>query len=351
MYKKLISYYYTGTGNSYRVASWVADKASRKALEVKMIPVGKYDKKQLDDTDADTIIHITFPTHALTAPFSVIKFVRELPKAKGQKVMITATRSGGAFLKDMPGCEGTGSYLIGLILALKGYNIVSVEAIDMPPNWNVMLPTYTVKKNEYIIGVSNTFVNELSEKILSGKKVYGGFISFLIGLVCLPLSLAYLFAGRFFLPKMLFSNHKCTGCGLCAKSCPVGAIKMLGKEEKRPYWKFSCESCMRCTAFCPNNAVEAHHIILIFAMFIGLTGEIFDIIYLRLKPIITIPDLNNVVSSVAQVILALGFTYITNYLLFILNRNKLINKFFTYTSLTHYMKRYKEPDTKIEEIL
>ncbi|HCC07691.1 MAG TPA: (4Fe-4S)-binding protein [Clostridiales bacterium] len=350
MYKKLISYYYTGTGNSYRVATWVADKARRAGLDVKVVSVGKYSKEQLDDTDADTLIHVSFPTHAFTAPSSVIKFARKMPKAKGQKVMITSTRGGGTFLKDMPGCEGTGSYLIALILSMKGYNIVGVEAIDMPPNWNVMMSAYRDKKNEHIIKISNEITKELAEKILSGKKVYRGFVSLLIGLVLMPLSLAYLLTGKFFLPKMLFSSHKCTGCGLCAKSCPVGAIKMLGENKKRPYWKSSCESCMRCTAFCPNNAIEAHHIILIFAMFIGLTGEIFNIIYKILETIITISYLNYVVSIVAQVFMALGFTYITHYLLFILNRNKLINKFFTYTSFTHYMKRYKEPDTKVEDI-
>ncbi len=47
------------------------------------------------------------------------------------------------------------------------------------------------------------------------------------------------------------ANKKCTGCGLCAKQCPAGAIPLT---DLRKVNKDLCVSCMRCVSICPNGA-------------------------------------------------------------------------------------------------
>lgn len=50
------------------------------------------------------------------------------------------------------------------------------------------------------------------------------------------------------------SNEKCTGCGFCARSCPVDAISM--KNRRAVMKKGKCIMCLCCHELCPENAVE-----------------------------------------------------------------------------------------------
>ena len=62
--------------------------------------------------------------------------------------------------------------------------------------------------------------------------------------------------------------HRCTACGLCAKACPNGSIKVLtrkgpitGKNELDHYiWRLdSCTFCNACVQVCPFGALEMGH--------------------------------------------------------------------------------------------
>ncbi len=58
-------------------------------------------------------------------------------------------------------------------------------------------------------------------------------------------------------PKPFHHSHSCTGCGLCAASCPMGNIIM--DCYRRPVWSKKCALCLRCYHICPAHAVAYGH--------------------------------------------------------------------------------------------
>jgi ferredoxin len=46
---------------------------------------------------------------------------------------------------------------------------------------------------------------------------------------------------------------ECTGCGICEKICPAGAINI---KEGRPEFSSACEHCQGCLNWCPSRAIR-----------------------------------------------------------------------------------------------
>ncbi len=61
--------------------------------------------------------------------------------------------------------------------------------------------------------------------------------------------------------KLLWNRDTCTGCGLCAKDCPSGAIEVLVYDRKAKKFVFNynvdkCLFCAQCVHSCRQGCLE-----------------------------------------------------------------------------------------------
>jgi ferredoxin len=360
-YKQAKIYFLSGTGNSYRVAVWLHEACIAKGIDTEIIPIDLANPKEEIEASPENLIVLAYPTHGLLPPWSAIKFLFKMPFKRKAHFFCMPTRGCLRFGKVIiPGIAGVASMLPTFVLPFKGYNIRGSLSFDMPANMISLHPRLTDKNIDRIKASAKRKANKYFPRLLSGKSIWftlNNLWEYFWGVLLLiyaPLFLpTYLLIGRFFMGQIMFANNDCIGCGLCAKSCPNRAIIMKGKTNPRPYWKHNCEDCLRCMNYCQQNAIEAGHSWAVILYFIAVLGYpvgvfIFNSIASLFPQIDTMRNWYTIWMVGAIYIYP---AYIFAYFLFHhLIRIKFINRIFTYTTLTHFYRRYHEPDTPLKDL-
>lgn len=336
--------FFSGTGNSFRAAVWTRDRLKLADIDATVSPlVEQYDSGQ-QKPSPEHMTGVFLPTHGFTAPWTVIWHVLRLPRGNGSPTIVVATRAGIRVAGVcIPGMEGTAAYLIAFILAIKGYTVHGVTGLDMPSNWLALHWGLSPTSAGIIISRARVRMERFIGGILQGKRVFRGGICLALGLLLLPLSFLYLIVGRFFLSKLFFADNRCTGCGLCAESCPCGAIKLYGTKHPRPYWTFSCESCMRCMGYCPEQAIQASHLgaaLLWYATRFTLAASAAFLI-----------PLPTPLPLVAGYFIRLAVFFVSYLPFWYLGRIPLVNSLFSWTTFTRFYRRYHEPETVVSDLV
>lgn len=355
-FKSAVIYYMSGTGNSYRAANRMAEAARNAGVETSVHPTNISSPKTEIKNSPDQLVGLVFPTHGFIAPWHVIRFAMRMPEKKGACAFVVATRGGTKFGKVfVSGLSGTAIYVIALILFFKGYKVLGGQGLNMPSNWMSLHPGYSKNSANAIIDRSKPNNERFINNILQRQRAWftlSNLFELVFGLLLLPISILYLFLGRFFLAKIFFANNLCTGCGLCAQDCPIGAIKMIGKENPRPFWKYNCESCMRCMGFCPEKAIEASHSWVVLLMYLTSIPVGFYFSNWILGSIGYSPEKNG---ELLERAFQLGFNYVVifsmYYPLHIMSRTKFLNTLLTYTTFTKLYRRYHEPSTTRKQVV
>ncbi|MEW6558384.1 MAG: EFR1 family ferrodoxin, partial [Elusimicrobiota bacterium] len=331
--------------NSYRIAKWTQEYFSKSNFNTFISSIT--DKNSINNikNDKSFSIGFFFPTHGFIAPFSVIKFAISLPRKRNAKAIIVATRAGWMIGKrHLPGVEGTGPLIISLILFLKGYDIRGFFAVDMPSNWLQVHWGLKPENTNWFTEKAKIKTIKNLEEIIGGKRIYRGWISIFLGIILFPLSLAYLFIGRFTLSKIMFADFNCNSCGICWNNCPLNAIEPKGKDPK-PFWTFKCENCQRCIAFCPKKSIQTGFLYVILIH--HFTTISFTVVIMLLPGHLNIPQFLFKVLNIGYYLL---FVYLGYFVLFYLSKINILNRMFAYTTPTKIFRRYHEPVTTLTEL-
>ncbi|MFC2134167.1 EFR1 family ferrodoxin [Bacteroidota bacterium] len=356
IYQELRIYYMSGTGNSYRISKFAEEAAKSFGMESSLIAASGTSHINESSGNRKKILGFVYPSHGFTMPWSTLKFVLRLPRGKSTDAFTMAARGSLRFGKlIIPGMSGTGTFIVSIILFLKGYNVRGAMSVNMPSNWSSLHPPQKLKNTSEIIRRAKKRVARFSEKIFSGKRVWftlNNLYEIIFGILLFPISVGYIFIGRIYLAKIFFANSNCNHCGLCVKNCVHNGVKLFGKKGI-PYWTYHCESCMKCTYVCPKNAIEAGHSWAVILFYIALLpASVYLLSFLN----DFIPGIIELRRGWTRDILDALYWYpamfISYFLFYLLMRIPFINWIFTHTTMTHFKfwGRYFEPDTKVSEL-
>lgn len=342
-YKKIIIYYFSGTGNARNVAKWIASVWQEYQVECQLVNIAQIDRKAMTAPTHETLIVFLSPIHGFNYPPIMLNFIAHFPKGKN-KVILMNTRAGmliGRFVT--PGLTGIAFYLSALVLFLKGFSVKAILAVDMPSNWISVHPGLNDRTVKFLHEKNKVRVEKFAHKIMQGKSHFKHLIE-VYDLLLAPIAVAYYLAGRFFLAKTYFASADCDNCDICMKGCPVKAII---KVDNRPFWTFKCESCMKCMGNCPKKAIETGHgyilafSLFFFLFFLGTFYKNFDAYVFPIENTL----LKMVVESVFFVFLMALWYRIVHWSM----RFRIVERILVYTSFTKYKwwgRRYKalKPD-------
>lgn len=353
-------YFASGTGNSFRVARWLRSDAFAHGVAAEVIPITLADPAAELQATAAQLVCLSFPTHGFMPPWSMIKFLFKMPRKPGATVGIIATR--GAFKLGpliVPGAAGMATFLAAAVLLFKGYRPRGGLGLDMPAN---MLNLHWGLHPDNVQAITNRArpkVTRFSARILHGELAWwplnviwelswAGLILWFWPLF----PLIYLVFARVFMAKLMFSDGSCNGCGLCARSCPSQAIRMVGKQTPRPFWTHACEVCMRCMGYCKQHAIQASHA--------------WAVLVLYLTSLFTVEALQRWLSGAGlttynltmdhrltlgvNALLALPGLILLYYLLWGLSRAPLLRHLISRLTLTRYYRGFHDPRTRLRQL-
>jgi len=229
-------YYFTGTGNSLKIARDLANEIG----DTQIIPVHKAIKGDLD-LSADCI-GVVFPVYMWGMPLIVANFVSKL---KTNKYVFAIANCGGMGVGALNHTEK--------VLSSVGTKLSAGFRISMPGNYTPMYGAQSVETQNKLFARESSRIKEIAviikqraimpieTSILPLRWLFSTFI-YNLGAKRLPLY-----------DKKFWITDKCNSCGTCAKICPVENIRLV---NGKPTWLNHCEQCMACLQWCPKEAIQ-----------------------------------------------------------------------------------------------
>jgi len=347
VYDTLVVYYFSGTGNALKAARWLADRASEYGMEVHLHSIDRFEKVTPPELNGKTLIVFCYPTHGFNLAPIMMKYIAKFPRGKSGVVTLN-TRGGLKFGKIyFPGLSGVAQLLPMFLLLLKGYKIKGSLPFDMPSNWISIHPGLTDSASGEISRRRERQIGMFAERLFEKGRAfsYKFFVYLPLDIAVAPITIGYYFCGRFIFAKSFYASADCNDCRLCVEKCPTNSIVLVGK---RPFWRYTCESCMRCIGICPSKSIQTAHSFVIPMMYlfslIPVTAAALNILGLPADGILQ-DVLIRVINWVSVFLFLIAGYFIFAQLL----RVKFINRFFEYTSLTRYWKRYIASGMKLRD--
>ncbi len=262
-------YYFSGTGNTLAVAREIA-----KRLGAKLIPIPQAVTQDRVTVRAPNLC-IVFPSYiALVSgvPLIVERFIRKIENIGALRIVAVCTCGGYELVNALPSLR-----TFARIVRSCGGRVSAGYSVRLPMN-NLdydHIPVPIERDSGVIIQRSRKKIEGVCNRIEQNRRAPFAALKALFLFVAGPLfglskqpilkslrekakepadsQLPYA-ALLHLTDKSIAVDDACTGCGTCAKLCPVNNIEIV---DGKPVFLHKCELCFACDEWCPAGAI--HH--------------------------------------------------------------------------------------------
>lgn len=229
-----VVFWFSGTGNSFHAARSISA-----ALGANLTPLLR---ARSEDAATWSQAILVFPVYAFAPPRCVAEFAQSFPFSPECELRAVATCGG------MPGAA---LYILGKLLEQRGLGLRRGDAVTLPANYPPLGGAPKPEKQARLLHRAELKLGEIIDDIRTGAVNPTGEIR--------PLSWLWWQVYRRGVPdfrkadRKFRADEKCTGCGRCARVCPVGNIVL---REGKPVWGGACQQCFACFNWCPTEAMQ-----------------------------------------------------------------------------------------------
>jgi len=235
-------FYFSTTGNCKYVASRVAAEIGEETVAIADCLKNQAFSFEVRDGEKTGLV---LPTYFWGLPAIVDEFLTKL------KLQISGSGNSYTFL--IATCGNSTGQVGGLVenrLKRNGFSLDGRFSVRMPDTWTPIFDLTDKAQIRRINAEAEKQIDEITGQIKQqtrGDFCFGKKPMFTV-------RIARLLYESNRKTKNFTVEDNCTGCGLCAKKCPVGAIEL---HESKPVWiKKKCTLCLGCLHRCPEFAIQ-----------------------------------------------------------------------------------------------
>lgn len=227
-------YYFSATGNSKHAAQVIAEKTGDTAVSIADILNGNAEIKGKSEKTG-----FVFPVYFWGLP-EIIKRFASLSEVKN---------SLGDYVYCVITCGATTGTADKMLAKKLGRELDYSYSLRMPDNYVVLYDPSPMEKARKFLAHADKDLESVCEDINACSKKRAGSTQGELKSAFVPLLYDF-----FRNTKKFYADDKCISCGLCAKNCPDGAIKI---RDGKPVWiKSKCQHCTACINCCPTEAIQ-----------------------------------------------------------------------------------------------
>ena len=246
---KILVAYFSGTGNTERIAREIALRLEARGNKAK---TGSVENLHVDSLER-TALGLGFPSYGLAFPSIIERFVERLPKAEepvpafvfsthawssGNSLTVLAERllekNIHTVARQAFSCPSNGARTFFAPGAFMYRKMVRVD-----PRLPDRLEDFAGTIDSALTSITRNPFEDLAEKSLANS--------------LLAAFAKHVMEERMFRDFKVVKNQ-CIGCGKCVRQCPDGNLAMEGKKAEF-LRDNGCMRCMRCISICPTGAI------------------------------------------------------------------------------------------------